>query len=215
MFETTVCLLLTVAAGAQDLRVPAKTELFVTLERSLDSQSATVGDRFHARLSVPVTVNDQIVVPAGSYIIGQVDMTQKPGYFKGKGEVVLSFDTVIFPSGKTRRMVALVQSAEGHSSGGSTQEGKIIASSSQADETIAGATAGGVAGGAVGAIAGEDLKGFGIGAAVGAATGAIVGMLKKGKHVTLPRGASLTIQLRDDVYLVKPEQIEPVEKLVP
>lgn len=210
----TICLLLAALPGPQDMRVPAKTELFVTLERSLDSQSATVGDRFHARLAVPVTVDDRIVIPVGSYILGQVDVTQKPGYFHGKGEVALSFDTVIFPDGKTRRMVALVQSAEGHSSGG-TREGKIIASGSQADETIAGATAGGVAGGAVGAIAGNDLKGFGVGAAVGAAAGAIIGLVKRGKHVTLPRGASITIQLRDDAYLVKPEQVEPVERLNP
>ena len=202
--------LLAQEAAIDEAVIPRKTDLFVVLERALNSQTSAVGDRFHARTAVPVTVNDRIVIPVGSYILGQVDYTRKPGYFKGKGEITLTFDTVILPSGVTRRIEAVAQSAEGHVSGQGNREGKITTSSTQTDDTISGASAGAAIGGSVGAIAGDSLKGFGIGAAVGAATGAILGVIRKGKHVTLPRGASLTIQLEDDIRFVKPELARPV-----
>ncbi|MFQ5738660.1 MAG: YMGG-like glycine zipper-containing protein [Acidobacteriota bacterium] len=191
-------------AHLQDVVIPRKTDIFVRLERSLETRTASVGDRFYGRVTVPVTVNDQIVIPVGSYLIGQVDETERPGRLSGKAQMRLAFDTVIFPNGVTRHMEAVVQSAEGHKSGQGRQEGEIIASSSQADETVEGATVGAVAGGSVGALAGDDLKGFGVGAAVGAAGGAIVGLFRRGKHVTMARGTALTIQLENDVRFVKP-----------
>ncbi len=195
--------------------LPRKTEFFVSLERSIDTRNATVGDRFHGRLTVPITSNDRIVAPVGSYILGTVDHTKKPGYFRGKAQVALSFDTIILPNGVTRKMVASTQSAEGHSSGDGQNEGKIIATGSQSDEVITTTAGTAAAGGAVGAIAGRGLKGFGVGAAIGAATGVILGLIMKGKHVTLPRGASLTIQLDDDVAFVPPGEIPRGKPLKP
>jgi len=195
--------------------IPKKTEMFVVLERALDSKTATPGDRFQARISVPVTVNDQIVIPVRSYILGQVESVKKPGYFKGKAKLRLSFDTVIFPGGKTRQLAAVTRSAEGHSTGQGSDEGQIIAAGSQGDQTVGGATAGAVAGGAIGAIAGKSVSGFGVGAAVGAATGALVGLSMKGKHVRLPRGAAVTIQLDDDATLIEPQRQPGGKKMRP
>ncbi len=205
----------TVQPDLDSVVLPRKTEIFVSLERNIDSRNATVGDRFHGRLTVPITHQDRIVVPVGSYVIGSVDHTKKPGYLRGKAQVALSFDTIILPNGVTRRMVASTQSAEGHSSGAGHDEGKIIASSSQSDEVITTTAGTAAAGGAVGAIAGRGLKGFGIGAAVGAATGVILGLIVKGKHVTLPRGASLTIQLDEDVSFIRPDELQRGKPLKP
>jgi len=203
------------AGSPDDIVIPRKTDLFVSLERALDSRTASVGDRFHARLSVPVTANDQIVIPVGSFIIGEVDYKKQPGYLKGTGQLKMSFDTVIFPDGRTRKMVAVVQSAEGHSSGRAMDEGKVIAEDRQGEEIVQGTTAGVAVGGVTGAIAGRDLRGFGVGAAVGAATGAILGAFRKGKHVELPRGSALTIQLEQDIRLVQPDAVPPRQPLKP
>ncbi len=209
-----ILLTMMVAGQAPDvdwdnLVIPRKTDVFINLERSLSSRSASSGDRFHARLAVPITVDDRIVVPVGAYLIGSVDDTRKPGFFKGKGELYLTFDTIILPNGVTRKMVGVVQSAEGHRSG-EGGEGKISATSSQSDEVVEGAKLGAGVGGIVGGASG-GLKGFGVGTALGVATGAILGLIAKGENVELPRGASLTIQLEQDVRFVKPDE-PPVGK---
>jgi len=80
-------------------------------------------------------------------------------------------------------------------------EGKIQANSEQADEVIKAATVGADSGGAVGG-ATEGISGLGIGSVVGAATGAVVGLIFRGKHLTLPKGTSLTIQLEHDAHFV-------------
>ena len=81
--------LLSSTLGAQvdlnEVTIPRKTEIFVKLERALSSKTSVGGERFHGRIEVPVTMNDQIIVPAGSFILGQVESVHKPGYFKGPG----------------------------------------------------------------------------------------------------------------------------------
>ncbi len=184
--------------------IPRKTEFFITLERSISTQTARSGDKFYGRIAVPVTLDAQIVVPVGSYIIGQVDMSKEPGYMKGKAQVQLKFDTIILPNGTTRKMIAIVQSAEGYQTSLSEEKGTLESSGSQTKETVESA-AGGTAGGAtIGAIAARSWKGAGVGSVVGAAGGTLLGILQKGKHIVLPKGTSVTIQLEDNMGFVKP-----------
>ncbi len=203
------------SADLDDVIIPRKTELFVQLERAVDSRTATTGDRFQARLTVPVAIDDAIVIPVGSFILGRVDFVKKPGFLKGKAHLKLSFDTVIFPNGVTRQISAVVQSAERHTSGLGSKEGQITTPSTQTEETVENAGKGAAAGGAVGGLAGRSLSGVGVGAAAGAAAGAVLGAIKKGKHVNLPRGSALTIQLEDDVRLVKKQSPPKGRRLIP
>ena len=62
---------------------------------------------------MPVTANDQIAIPVGSYVIGHVLAANEPGYLKGGAELLLAFDSIILPDGTTRQIEAVVQSAEG------------------------------------------------------------------------------------------------------
>ncbi len=202
-----VFLISTALSMAQDLDhvvIPRKTDIFVTLGRSLNTKTATAGDKFYATVAVPVTIQDQIVIPVGSYIIGHVDTLKEAGRIKGRGQIDLHFDTVILPSGLTRRMVAVVASAEGYGSS-NEKEGAIEAESDQGAEVGRKAVTGGVTGAAIGSVAGRSWKGAGIGGAIGAAGGAVIGLLEKNREVVLPRGTSITIQLTDDVGFVKPE----------
>ena len=200
------CLPLLVAAQAdqEDITIPSKTDLFVTLESGVSTDTAQPGDRFHARLAVPITSNDQIVIPRGSYLIGQVEEVKKQGRLKGKGEIVLSFDTVIFPAGMTRRLEARAERAEGYVSGTGDKEGKITTTSKQADDVLKYGTVGGASGAGIGAIADRSLEGAGVGGAIGAAGGALVGLFLRGQHVAMPRGTSLTLQLQEDAVLTRP-----------
>ena len=211
-----VCLPFLTAAQAdsEEIVIPSKTILFVTLQTGVSTETAQPGDKFHARLTVPITSEDRIVIPVGSYLIGQVDDVTRPGRLKGKGEIVLSFDTIIFPSGVTRSLEARAEHAEGFVSGSGAKESKITTTSKQGDDVLKYGTLGGVSGAGIGAIADRSLEGAGIGGAIGAAGGAVIGLLMRGQQVAMSRGTSLTVQLQQDAVLKKPIKRQR-RKLVP
>lgn len=192
-----------------DVVIPGKTEIFLALQQSISTKAAGPGYKFFGRLVVPVTANDQIVVPVGSYVIGHVLDSQEPGYLKGSAELLLAFDSIILPDGTTREIEAVVQSAEGLKSDQTDEEGTLQAPGNQGEETAAGATKGAVAGGVVGALSGRDLEGLGVGAAIGAATGALIGLFKKGDDAVLGKGTTVTIQLKNDIRFVRPPSRNP------
>ena len=126
-----------------DLVITEKTEIFLTLQRTISTQTAQSGDKFSGQIAVPVTSDDQVVIPVGSYVIGHVEIAEAPGHLKGKAALILGFDTIILPDGTTREMEAIVQTAEGENTDPSDEEGRLTASGSQEKETAAGAAGGG------------------------------------------------------------------------
>lgn len=192
------------AQSLDDAVIPRKTEVFFTLERSLSTKTASSGDKFYGRVSVPITHNDQVVIPVGSYLIGHVDTSRKPGYLRGKSKIALTFDTIILPDGTTRKLEAVLQSAEGYETDLRSEKGEIQPEGNQPSKTIGGAARGGVMGAVIGVMASGGLKGAGVGGAIGAAAGALAGLFQKGEHVTLPKGSSIIVQLESDVRFVKP-----------
>lgn len=184
--------------------IPAKTEIFVRLQRTINTKTATDGDKFHGEIVVPVTAHDQIVIPVGSYIIGHVDLSRQAGRLKGKSQLRLVFDSVILPDGTTRQIRAVVQSAESQRTKAGDEEGTLEGGGGQAAETAGGAAGGAIAGGVTGGLGTRSWSGAGVGAAIGAAAGGLIGALKKGEDVVLQRGSSITVQLDDDISFVKP-----------
>lgn len=199
---------LPVAQNPGDLEgvvVPRKTEIFVEIGRTVDSKTAQEGDKFFGKITVPVTINDRIVLPIGTYVIGHVVEASRAKRLRGKAELQLNWDTVILPSGVTRNIQALVAGAEGYSGRDMDEHGKITKPGSQAGEVAKGAGKGGVSGATIGGIATRSWGGAGVGAAVGAGAGALFSLFKRGDEVVLAKGASLTIQLENDVTFVSPQ----------
>ena len=203
MLALCICMGAPAAQNLDDVVIPRKTEIFVRLERALHTKTARTGDRFHCSVDVPVTIDDRIVIPKGSYIIGHVDRSESAGRVQGKSQMRLLFDTVILPTGTTRSIQAVVQSAEEQKMNDALEDGTIEGGGSQGGETTGKAAGGAATGGVIGGLAG-GWSGAGVGAAAGAATGALIGLLKKGKHVELRRGSSITIQLENAIEFVKP-----------
>jgi type IV secretion system protein VirB10 len=191
------------------LVLPAKTEIFIRLQRTLNSKTVSPGDKFSAQVEVPVTHNDRIVIPVGSYLLGHVASKETAGYLEGKASMVLVFDTVIFRNGITRQLKAHVQSAEGYETNPESEEGELRADGNQGEEIAVGAATGAVIGlitaGTARVFGRGSPRAFEIGPGIGAAGGALLAALKKGEEVELRRGSSLTIQLQDEVMFVKPQ----------
>jgi type IV secretion system protein VirB10 len=199
--------------------LPAKTEIFVRLQRSLSSKTVKPGDKFPTVVEVPVVVDDRIVIPVGSYMLGHVASKDTAGYIEGKSRLVLVFDTVILRNGVTRELRALVQSAEGYEINSESEEGELQGGGNQGEEVAIGATRGAVIGLVTAGTATVFRRGhpraFEIGPAIGAAGGALLSLLKKGEEVRLRRGASLTIQLQDEVEFVKPQSHPSGQRMNP
>jgi len=66
--------------GTSDkITVPAGTRVAVVLENGISTRSAKAGDSLYFRTSFPITQNNHVVVPVGSYLRGELPRIQAPG----------------------------------------------------------------------------------------------------------------------------------------
>lgn len=95
----TCLFVLTLAASARDVVVPAGTLLQCTLnEPNLSTNTVDIGDPVLCHLR-GVTVFGQQAFPRGSYLVGHLEAAKDPGHFFGKGYLKLQFDRIGVPAG--------------------------------------------------------------------------------------------------------------------
>ena len=170
----------------------------VILESGLSTATAKSGDSVYFRTSFPITVNNKVVIPVGSYLRGEVTDSKRPGRVKGKGELRIRLNTLVFPNGYTVDM-----NAEPHSTDAgqvkTDPEGKMTGPGGKGKDatTVATTTA---TGAGIGAIAGGG-KGAGIGAGIGGVAGLAAVLLSRGPDAQLPRGSSMDLVLEHDLTL--------------
>jgi hypothetical protein len=176
----------------QRLTVAEGTKIVFTLNNGLSTKSNREGDPFSGVVSRSVRVGDQVVIPEGSVVRGQVSHVQRPGRVKGRGELGLRFDRLEIPGGETYDLSASLTNLEDEKET-VNEEGQVKGEGSKKrDAATIGAGAG--IGAVIGAIAGGG-KGAAIGAGGGAAAGTGLVLLTRGKDVNLKRGSEVAIQL--------------------
>lgn len=174
------------------LVVPSGTTIPIALVNSISTKTAKDGDGVYARTTFPITINNEIVIPVGTSIKGRITAVQRPGRVKGKAELTISFQQIIFPSGNTLPLYATLGSVgeAGVRKGETTIEGE--GTKGQDAGTVAGTAANG---GIIGGLGDRSIKGAGIGGAAGAGVGAAIVLLTRGKDVVLSPGTTLEIVL--------------------
>jgi type IV secretion system protein VirB10 len=178
-----------VAQGAgsnEKILVPAGTRIGVVLENGISTRSAKPGDSVYLQTSFPITQNNRIVIPVGSYLRGEIIDSKRPGKVKGKGEFRLRLNTLILPNGYTVNLNAAPRSADSGGKETMDSEGKVTGPSDKGKDagTIVSTTA---TGAGIGAIASRSAKGAGIGGGIGAAAGLAAVLLSRGPEAELPR----------------------------
>jgi len=170
--------------------IPKGTVIPVQLLAKLNTKTLKEGDGVWAMTIFPITLHNEVVIPVGSSVSGKVSQVKRPGKVKGKAGLVLSFQTIVLPSGSTMDLYA---SLKGSSEATTSGEGKLEGESSKGEDaktvgTIAlpGAAIGGLSGG---------RKGARIGGVGGAAAGLATVLLTRGKDLVLDRGTTLEIVL--------------------
>ena len=187
------------AGPSERITVPAGTRVGVVLQNGISTRSAKAGDSIYLQTSFPITQNNRIVIPVGSYLRGELLDAKRPGRIKGKGEFRLRLDTLILPNGYTVSLNAAPRSADSGGKETMDSEGKVTGPAGKGKDagTVATTTA---TGAGIGAIA-NGVKGLGIGAGIGAAAGLAAVLLTRGPEAELPRGSTLDVVLEHDLSL--------------
>src|SRR5713101_4428108 len=187
------------AGSGERITVPAGTRVGVVLQNGISTRNAKAGDSVYLQISFPITQNNHVVIPVGSYLRGELLEAKRPGRIKGRGEFRMRLDTLILPNGYTVDLRAAPRSADSGGKETMDPEGKVTGGGGKGKDagTIAQTTA---AGAGIGAIAGR-AKGLGIGAGIGAAAGLAAVLLTRGPEAELPRGSTLDVVLERDLSL--------------
>lgn len=186
-------------APGRRLLVPAGTRLAVVLENGISTRSAKAGDSLYFHTAFPVTQNNQVVIPVGSYLRGSLLESKRPGRIKGHGEFRLRLESLILPNGYTVDLLAAPRSADTGGKETTDSEGKVTGEGGKGKDvgTVATTT---VTGAGIGAIAGGG-KGAGIGAGIGGLVGLGAILLTRGPEAQLPRGTTMDIVLERELAL--------------
>jgi hypothetical protein len=164
----------------REMTVPAGTQLPIILDTAVASNTSRVEQPVRAHLSRDVRLGNQVVIPAGSELYGNVTAVRRPGKVKGRSYIAMRFTTLV-PRGSGERY--------------SVDTGRIARTgraTKKADAMKVGVPAAG--GAAIGALIGGK-KGALIGAGAGGGAGTAVVLSTRGAEVGLGRGASIPLRL--------------------
>ena len=187
------------AGSNEKVLVPAGTRVGVVLQNGISTHSAKPGDSVYLQTSFPITVNNRIVIPVGSYLRGELLETKRPGRIKGRAEFRMRLDTLILPTGYTVNLNAAPRSADSGGKETMDEEGKVTGGGDKGKKagTVVTTTA---TGAGIGALAGGG-KGAGIGAGIGAVAGLAAVLLTRGPDAELPRGSTMDVVLEHELAL--------------
>src|SRR6266704_6571036 len=72
------------AGSAEKVVVPAGTRVGGVLQNGISTRSAKPGDSVYLQTSFPITQNNRVVIPVGSYLRGELLESKRPGRVKGR-----------------------------------------------------------------------------------------------------------------------------------
>jgi len=164
----------------KEVTLPAGTQLGLTLQTSVASDTSKIEDPVRATLRRDVVRDELTVLPAGTPITGSVVAVERSGKVKGVASLSLRFTTLVVDDERYELTASSVS--------------RQAQSTKKKDAAKVGIGTG--AGAVIGAIVGGG-KGAAIGAGVGAAGGTGYVMSTRGEEVRLASGTSVSITLSE------------------
>ncbi len=189
--------------SAEAYTLEAGTRIAVTIKHAISTKNARVNDPVYAETSFPVVSNGHIVIPAGTYVQGVIERSQRPGRVKGRGELVIHFNSLIFPSGYTLLLPGAIDSVPGaeKTEMKDKQEGGIESQGTKGKDAGTIATSAGT-GAVLGAVVAGSAGGAGVGGLLGAGAGLASVLLTRGPDVRIESGTLV------DMVLERPITVE-------
>ena len=178
--------------AADNLSLPAGTALTVKLQTTLATFSNKNGDPFSGRVTQPVVIGGNTVIPIGATVQGRVTKVNEPRRISGKPTIGIFPETVVLPNGERYMLNAVLVDTSLRSGTDVNDEGQFKGAGHDGkDLTEIGMGTGG--GMLIGGLAGGG-KGLTIGGLVGA-TATVAHWLGKHRSAVLPSGTELTMEL--------------------
>src|SRR6202034_3890332 len=182
------------------VEVPGGTHIPLVIHNAISTRSARPGDPVYFETLFPVLIDGKVVIPAGSYMSGEVTEAKRAGRVKGRAELGIKLTTMILPNAYMVNLNAMPSSAG--TGGGETvdQEGKVNGDTDKASDagTVLKTTA---AGAGIGGVAAQSGRGAAIGAGIGAAGGVRAGPLLRGPGAGPPRGSTVEVVIDRSILL--------------
>jgi len=182
---------------SEKLIVPAGTRLPLVLRNSINTRTAKRGDSIYFESDYPITANNRVAIPMGTFLRGEVLEAKRPGRIRGRGEIRIAIQQMTFLNGYTITLLATPNSVDPNSGAGVNSAGTIAGPSSSLRDTTAVllTTAGGAYIGAVAGAVSNDAPGKG--ALIGGGTGGIGALIAvlatRGPEAELPRGTMMDV----------------------
>jgi hypothetical protein len=173
--------------AAQGFHVPQDVALRIRLDDTLTSTDSQVGDPFSATVVIQGPYQ-------GARVYGHISYIDMSGRLSGHTEMVLQFDRLIMPDGRTARIQAEIIQLYHAPSGETVGVENAILSGGKGRSALIGTGIGAGAGALFGAIFGGG-KGAGVGSIVGGAAGLGTTAFRGSQKITLPSGLEMMIQI--------------------
>lgn len=205
--------------SADAYTLAAGTRIALNLKHAITTRTAQENDPVYAEVAFPVVSNDRVVIPVGTYVQGVIQRSQRPGRVKGRGELIIHFNTLIFPSGYTLLLPGALDNIPGAEKTDmkDSKEGTIESQGTKGKDakTVASATG---TGAAIGAMATGGLKGAGIGGLAGAGVGLASVLLTRGPDVRIESGTLVEMVLQREIIVEHehvPQSDTPTVRMAP
>src|SRR5579864_2675101 len=190
----------TAKASPKNYIVPSGTRLPLILHNAVTTRNAKPGDPVYLETLFPVVIDSRILIPAGSYVQGDITEAKRPGRGKGVGEIRVRLNSMILPNGYVVDFNAIPTNAGTGGNESVDSEGNIHGDTNTSEKVGTVLKSTGIGAG-VGGIASGSAGGAGIGAIAGAGVGLAMVMLTRGPELELPRGSTVDVVLDRALYL--------------
>jgi hypothetical protein len=191
----------TVVSRDGNITVPSGTEIPLLLKQAISTKTAKVGDPVYAETAFPITLNDHVVIPAGTYVQGRISQVKRAGRVKGRAELLMHFTTLVYPNGYTALLPGAVENMPGAEKQTVSGEEGTIKQDSEKMKDVGTIAKTGATGATIGGVASQSGKGAAIGGLAGAAAGLGYALLTRGADVMLPVGTSVQMILQRPLVL--------------
>jgi len=209
LFGAVACLALLLAIPVHSQNAPVLlqgTQVKLSLLTGLSTTVTREGDPFIAAVTEPVYLGDQLILPAGIRVIGEVGAVEKPkrfSWFRGKAALALYIRAIEIEGREIPAPMSILAIYDPSSDQGKTrkdlktEEGVLVQRKHDigGDLKVIGLGTGG--GTVVGAVFSHAMRGLVFGLA--GSTGYL--MIRKGKDVELPTQTTMLVRVDGSVIL--------------
>ena len=188
--------------GSGAAEIPKGTHVLLRMLNSINTRTAAEGNQVYLQTATPVAIDNNIVVPAGTYVQGAVSHVKRSGRVKGRAELGVRLESMTLPGGKTLKISPRLSSVDSGEGGQKVdeRESQIQPAPSKGKDAGQVAILAGT-GAAIGGLADRSFKGAGIGAGIGTVVGLASALVTRGNEVELRQGSTLDVVFDRDIVV--------------